>query len=163
MNDQIDDLIDIFAPEPQPEPLKLGRHALYNFTKAGGRGLAIIFFDNELGPIVKYYYLKRGKLISTLLKNKAFSVEMSIIGKYAEEIVLKNGVKALIYTFSFKNTDKNFIVVELSEKNDKKLLKSIINEIVSKLKSVKKANSTEISKTIRSVLEKKWRSSSSNL
>ena len=156
LNDLLQD--ELLAGEPAPARLRLTRTALQKFIKIGCRGLAIIIFDETWGPTVRYYYLRRSKLVEKLLKNKAFPVELSIIGKYAEEIVLKDGTKILIWAFKSpaKSGEKtNYIVLEIDEKTDKSRLKPILRGLTEILAKNDRANVKLLNNIICSLLSKK--------
>lgn len=125
---------NIFSSEPKPEKLSLSRKALDSFKRIGGKGLAIIVSDEEWGPIVKYYYLKKSKIVSKLLENKSLPVELSIAGKYAEEIIMKDGSRLILFSYevlsdTYDRKKTNYIVVEVSPDANSDNLKPIIEKL----------------------------------
>ena len=144
-----------------PEPIKiyLGKEARMKLHRMGAKGIAIILFDEFWGPVFQYYYIKRSKLVSRLLENRAMPAELSIIGKYVREMVLKDGTRVLITPFITKGQGRdnvNFILVELREnvKNKRKLLE-LIMEVASELNGSEKIDLVKISNVIRKKLIEK--------
>jgi len=153
--------IDVFIEPPQPIRLKLSKHAFSTLLKIGARGLAVIISDEEWGPVVRYYYLKRSRLINSMLENKAFPAELSIIGKHAEELILKDGTKVLIWPFKTKSGDRyivNYIVLEVGDNINKSELKKILKEISIRLEKNSADDPKFVNKLLKLVLEKRKKS-----
>lgn len=150
---------DIFTREPMPEKLQLNRRAFYNFTKIGGRGLAIIVSDEEWGPVVKYYYLRKSKLVSKLLENKSLPVELSIAGKYAEEIIMKDGSRVILFTYetpseAYERKKLNYIAIEVSPDIDIAKIKPLLTKLKNEIKRVKRPNKSLLRKILIRLLDK---------
>ncbi len=149
----------IFSGAPLPERLSLSRRALNSFKKIGGKGLAIIVSDEEWGPVVKYYYLKRSRIITKLLENKSLPVELSIAGKYAEEILMKDGSKLVISSYEvpsdkYKRKKTNYIVIEVSPDTNAEKLKPIMEKLKREIANVKNLNKGFLRKILINLLDK---------
>ncbi len=154
------DFDDIFSGEPAPEKIRLNRRALHNFKKIGGKGLAIIISDDEWGPIVRYYYLKRSRIVSKLLENKSLPVELSIAGKYAEELIMKDGSKIIIFSYEtpskiYDRKKINYIIVEVFPNIDAEKLTPIITKLKREISKMDSPDRSLLSKILTQILSKK--------
>jgi len=150
---------NIFSGEPLPERLSLSKRALNSFKKIGGKGLAIIVSDEEWGPIVKYYYLKRSKIVSKLLENKSLPVELSIAGKHAEEIIMKDGSKLMIFSYevpsdTHSRKKTNYIIVEVRPDANAEKLKPIIEKLKKEITKIRNPNKGLLRRILINVLDK---------
>ncbi len=154
-----DNLTIPLVKAPEPTKIYLGKEARMKLHRMGAKGMAVILFDEFWGPVFQYYYIKRSKLVSRLLENRAMPAELSIIGKYVREMVLKDGTRVLIAPFITRGQGRdnmNFILVELREnvKNKKRLLE-LLTEVASELNGSEKIDLMKISNVIRKKLIKK--------
>lgn len=106
----------------------------------GIMGIAYVGFDVELGPKIEYYYANGGStFIKKLLKNPALVAELTIIGKYANEVVTESNEKLLIKKIVSKDDlnreTPHFIVIELKGKK-----KRFAKDLIDKLSSNKTVN-----------------------
>ncbi len=128
----------------EPLSLKLPKLKAKELERRGVKGLAYLEFDIMLGPKLRYYYYsERASFIPKLVNNPAISVELSIIGKYAKEIVTDDGERLMIYKISEKEEDgrtyPHFLILELRgnrKRNVKKLVEAVIHKTNGKIKNV---------------------------
>ncbi len=128
----------------EPSSLNLPKLMAEELEKLGVKGFAYLEFDITLGPKLKYYYYGgRASFIPKLVNNPAISVELSIIGKYAKEIVTDNGERLMIYKISERESDgrvyPHFLILELKgnkKKHVRKLVETVIQKTNGKIKNV---------------------------
>lgn len=150
-----ENLSQLFPSEPEATPIHLDKTSFSQLFKSGIRGLAIIMFDEEWGPIVKYYYLRRSKLVSRLLSDKVFPVELAIAGKFADEIKLRDGTKILIESFQSNESGRekiHYIVVEVSKYCRESKIRNILKMLRSNLEKTSKLDNGVINHALKKIL-----------
>jgi len=136
---EIDEIFNDFTTSLQvktimPKEITLSKEVRNFLSTNGIVGMALIEFDSEIGPILKNYYMsEKSTFINKLIKNPALAVEISIIGKYAQEIVTKDKEKILIMGYiskdKFNRSATNYVIFELSG-NKKRLARKLLEKVV---------------------------------
>jgi len=119
----------------------------------GISNIFIMFFDEAFGPRL-YSYAKKDEMIEKILENPAFGAEVTILAKYANEILLKNGKRLIIRDINinqkqyylFVQVNKGFIspkplkiakiIADMLEKNGKIDERIIVNSLEIALRSL---------------------------
>jgi len=117
----------------KPKKLNPPKNVGVSLEKEGITGIAYLDFDVRMGPLVKYYYVTRNSsFIKKLIANPSLVAELTIIGKYANEIVTENNerllIKKIIKRDEFGREVPHFIVIETKGRR-KKLAKKIIEKL----------------------------------
>jgi len=133
------------------KPLRFSKQELNKLNELGINGLAIILFHEKKGPYLAYYYRKNSKLVSDLLRNSALSVEMSVIAKYAKEVILKNDSRIMIKEFRIKKerTIPNFFVIQLKSNYKKAEIRRLLDSISKRLSKLKDFEKEEVENILR--------------
>ncbi|MHA1615853.1 MAG: hypothetical protein ACTSX9_00845 [Candidatus Njordarchaeales archaeon] len=139
----------------KPERLRLSDSVRRSLKALGGRGIVIIEFDDAIGPIIKYYYNRRSRLVTELLSNSAFTVELAIAGKYAKEIILRDNTRVLLKEFKSKIDGRigiNYVVLEATANADIDALFKILEAIAKKITNEKKLTKSFLSRIIHEAI-----------
>jgi len=91
--------------------LDLGKDFRESFQRMGIKNIFIIEFDEMLGPKLKYF-TNRDDILNKMLTNPAFTAEITIFAKYADEVRLKDGRKLVINEMIINNK-QNYIFIEI--------------------------------------------------
>lgn len=82
---------------PEPEEIRVPADVKSKLRAIGARGLAVIYFDDLYGPVMRYFYADEGsEFVKSLLSNPAVAVELSIVSKHAKELRTASGATILI-------------------------------------------------------------------
>ncbi|MGQ4891509.1 MAG: hypothetical protein ACP6IP_03370 [Candidatus Njordarchaeia archaeon] len=136
----------------EAKKMKLDSKMVQFLEREGIIGFAFLDFNTVLGPVLKYYYYgNSSSFIKKLKDNPASVVELSIVGKYANEFVTPNNEKLLIKKIVKKDEYgrdiPNYVVIELKGRK-KRLARSILERLAQS-----GGEATNLEKVIRKNLE----------
>ena len=138
---------------PEAERINIPNKIENELYPLGISNIFIMFFDEAFGPRL-YSYAKKDEMIEKILENPTFGAEVTILAKYANELLLKNGKRLIIRDINidqkqfylFVQVNKGFIspkplkiakiIADIAQKNRKIAGKTIINALEIALRSL---------------------------